>query len=207
MSIYKQIKRHFKKQHFVKIARQISSYHPPMDSGYIVAYNDDFVVLQEVYEFKLNGFYVFPIHQIVGIRYNDNDRYYDKIMHWEGLKKDIQYRPNLPLKNWKKVFKTFKKQHQHVIVECEHPKQAQFIIGSIIKVTNKQVYIRYFNAQGILENYPTNIKFKHITKVTFEDHYIDTFQKYLRYDEITEPRSTPSNPMTMDIENSEFQNL
>lgn len=39
--------------------------------------------MQETEDFRVLGFLVFPISTITQIRFNNNDKYYDKIMQWE----------------------------------------------------------------------------------------------------------------------------
>jgi len=112
-------------------------------------------------------------------RYNENDAYYDSIMKWEGKKKKIGLRKKLNIKSWQSIFKYLQLIEKPIIVECEHPKIDEFIIGPIKEITKKSVSIQYFNAKGILDTKPTKIKYKKISKVTFGDRYSTIFGKYL----------------------------
>lgn len=137
-------------------------------------------MLQETDNFKVFGFNIFPVFQITDIRYNKSDMYYDKIMLWENEKKEIALKTKVNLTNWKTIFKTFQKQKKNVIVECENPKIDSFTIGIIERVTDKSVFVLYFDSKGFIDENPTKIKYKDISKVTFDDRYIDVFSKYLR---------------------------
>lgn len=53
-------------------------------------------------------------------------------------------------------------------------------VGAIVKIANKSVQIHHFDADGYLRKKPTKIKFKEITKVIFDDRYLDVFNKYIR---------------------------
>jgi len=68
-----------------------------------------------------------------------------------------------------------------VVVECENPKINGFTIGPIIKTTRKLVFVQDFDPSGYLDEEATSIDFKSITKVMFDDRYINIFSKYLRH--------------------------
>ncbi|MCF1421482.1 hypothetical protein [Mangrovimonas futianensis] len=170
----------FENQKFARITRKIVKGWKQISRGYIVDFSHDFVVIQECDDFRLLGFNILPIKDFKKIRYNNNDKYYDKIMLLENEKKNIGLKTKVDLKDWKTIFESLLANEKNVVVECENPKIGSFTIGPIKKVTNKSVFIQYFNATGLLDEKPTKIKFKNITKVMFDDRYIDIFSKYIR---------------------------
>jgi len=180
MKIKEKIKKHHQDQKFARITRRIAKEWNEVSRGYIVDYSADFVVLQETDDFKLLGFNILPVGHLLDIRYNHHDKYYDKIMSWEKEKDKIGLRTKVNLTSWKTIFKTFQKKKMSVIVECEDPKINSFTIGQIKRITDKNVSILYFDAAGFLDEKPTRLKFQDITKVTFDDRYVDVFSKYTR---------------------------
>ncbi|OJJ20161.1 hypothetical protein BKI52_16955 [marine bacterium AO1-C] len=180
MKIKEKIKKHHQDQKFARITRKVAKDWKEISRGYIVGYSDDFVVLQESDDFKLLGFNVLPVDHLLEIRYNHYDKYYDKIMGWEEEKDKIGLKTKVNLTDWKAVFKTFQKKKMSVIVECENPKINSFTIGQVKRITDKHVYILYFDAAGFLDEKPTKLKFENITKITFDDRYVDIFSKYTR---------------------------
>ncbi|MFK7905378.1 MAG: hypothetical protein AB8B69_09650 [Chitinophagales bacterium] len=180
MNIQKKIEKHFNEKKFSRITRKISKNWEVFSRGYIIAYSDSFIVIQETEDFKLLGLNILPIKDIVKIRYNQHDKYYDEIMGWENEKEKIELNPEVNLSSWKDVFESLQEKQKNIVVECESSKINSFTIGSIMNITNKSVHILYFDAAGFLDKGPTKIKFKNISKVMFEDRYIDIFSKYLR---------------------------
>jgi len=148
--------------------------------GYIVDYSNNFVLLQETDDFEVDGYVVIPIQSISEIIYNTNDKYYDKIMNLEGIITAIEKKHLIDLTSWEAIFKSIKKLDFNVIVENEDPEDATFDIGPIIKITKSAVYVRYFNAKGILNKEATKINWRLITIVKFDNRYTNTFSKYLR---------------------------
>ena len=45
----------------------------------------------------------------------------------------------------------------NIIIENEDPEDESFDVGSITKITRNSVFIHYFNAQGFLDDEPTEI--------------------------------------------------
>lgn len=180
MKIQKKIERNYREKRFSRITRKISKKEIAINRGYILDYSNDFILMQEESDFMLLGFWIFESSKITNFRYNKNDKYYDKILESEGLKNDLKIKTKVNLENWETIFISLKKAKKHIIVECENPKIDEFIIGEIINIKPKSVSILYFNAEGVLDKKPTEVKFKNITKVTFDDRYIDIFSKYLR---------------------------
>lgn len=180
MNIKAKIERQFRERHFSRITRKTSKYGEAINRGYIVDYSDIFIIFQETEDFKLLGFSIFPIKSLKKIRYNNYDKYYDNIMDWEHQKQNLGIKTKVDLSNWKSIFETLRQKEINVIVECENPDVYAFTIGPVVKITDRSVHIRYFNAEGIFDKKPTKIKFKNISKVVFGDRYIDIFSKYLR---------------------------
>jgi hypothetical protein len=178
--ILEKIKDHFENKKYSRITRSIGKGSVEVSRGYIVAYSKDFLVLQETDDFRLLGYDVFPVNQIKTIRFNKWDKYYNKIMIWEGEIENVGIKYAIDLTNWPTIFKSIKGHLLNIIVECENPEIASFTIGPIIKITKKQVYIQDFDPAGFLEEKPTSIDFQSISKVQFDDRYVNVFSKYLR---------------------------
>jgi len=180
MEIANKIKEHFENQKFSRITRKVAADWNEISRGYIVDFSKNFIVLQDTEDFKACGFNILPVQQITKIRYNNHDRYYDKIMGWENEKLNIKLKTKIDLISWKTIFKTFQQRKMNVIVECENPDFSSFIIGKVKRITDKSVSILYFDAAGFFDEKPTKVEFENISKITFDDRYIDVFSKYTR---------------------------
>ena len=183
MNLLSKIKKHCKLKRYCKILREVDGKFANSLGGYIVDYTKEFLVLQECNDFLLKGFKIIPLNTIIEIRYNQNDKCYDKIMRSEKVWDEINYTHNVDLTSWSTIFTSIQELGFNVIIENEHPKESTFDIGPITKVKEKYVRIRYFNAEGILQPSTTEFKWKHITVVTFDDRYINVFSKYLKRSE------------------------
>ena len=84
-TIHERLKYHFENKKFCKLERQVAAHILEDTGGYIVDVSDNFVVMQEVEDFQVLGFLIFPIPTIVKVRNSVSDKYYDKIVRLEKL--------------------------------------------------------------------------------------------------------------------------
>jgi len=98
-------------------------------------------------------------------------------MIWEGEAENVGINYKIDLTTWTSIFKSIKSRQLNVIVQCESPEIDSFTIGPIIKTTKKLVYIQGFDPAGVLDEKHSSIDFESITKVMFDDRYINVFSK------------------------------
>jgi hypothetical protein len=174
------IKYHKDKRKYFKVQRKVAKDCLVKSCGYIVDFSKNFVLIQETDDFDLNGFSVFPLKSVAEIQFSNKDKFYDKIMHLEGLIDKIKYNVKVDLTSWETIFKSIRLLGLNVIIQNEDPNDESFDIGPITKVTKTSVFVRYFDSQGFLDKEPTKISFNQITIVKFDDRYANTMGKYLR---------------------------
>ncbi len=162
------------------MTRQIADDYTEVSRGYVVDYSKDFIILQETDDFRVFSYLVLPVAQIKDIRFNSHDKFYDKIMVWEKEIEKVSLPHKIDLTNWQTIFKSIKSIGLNVIVECENPSIDTFTIGPIIKIKKTLVYILYFSPTGFIDEKPTSVDYNSITKVMFDDRYINVFSKYIR---------------------------
>ncbi|WP_165750570.1 hypothetical protein [Cellulophaga sp. Z1A5H] len=176
--ILEKIEKHYAEKLYVRLTRKKGEFEG-ISTGFILNKSKDFILFQESDEFKILGYQIIPIDTIKHVRYNKNDKTYERILNEEGLLEDVKPKYQINLTDWISICNDVKKTEFPIISECEHPKLNYFCIGRLEKVNKKSISIRYFNAQGILDKKNTNHKFENITKLSFNDHYANVFSKYL----------------------------
>lgn len=164
---------------YTRLTRKIK-YLEKISTGFILDISEKFILLQETDEFRILGYQIIPIKTVSHVRYNGNDKTYERILKEEGLLEQVKLKYKVDISNWSSIAEDLQKIEVCVISECEHPKIQSFCIGRIKKVNKKSISIHYFNAQGILDEKYTKNKFKNITKLSFDDHYANVFSKYVK---------------------------
>ncbi len=176
--IVEQIKDHCDKKKYTLLTRKVGKTSTESSRGYILNISNEFILLQETDDFKVLGYNIFPLKQIVSLRHDDNDEFYDKIIKAEKESKKIGIKYAVNLSSWMTIFHSIKSRKLNVIIECENPDNYSFDIGPISEIKKTSVCIQYMNGRGIIDKEPTNINFKLITKIMFDDRYINTLSKY-----------------------------
>lgn len=175
------LKYHLENRKYLAIYRKVNKHELGRINGYILAISEQFVLLQETDDFRAMGYVIIPLAQIKKLRYNNTDKYYDKIMHWEKEIEHIKLNHTISLENWQAVFNSLKAININVIIECESSDINTFNIGPIVTTEEQSVHINYFDSKGFLDTEVTIIDYPSITKVLFDDRYINVFSKYTRY--------------------------
>ncbi len=175
MGLKKEIAKYKAQSVCVKIIRKSKM---PIIHGYILGCSDDLIIVQEVDDFIVLGYIIIPKKSIKSIRYNACDKTYDNILKAEKQFEKVHLKYEIDLTNWKTTFQSVKSTGLNLTIECE--KRELFLIGILGNIKKENVYIRYFDATGILDDMDTLVFYKEITKINFDDRYVNTFSKYLK---------------------------
>ncbi len=176
-AITKKLKKYKEEGKFFSL---LSKYDDNYTSAIVLDVNSEFVVLQEFFEFKKITKSVFPISSIEALRRNQNDKYHETILRGEGLMKKSKQKYKVDISSWKSISKSLKDTGLTVIIDCERVKDDYFGIGEIKKVNKDSLEIRYFDAQGVLDETNTRFPYDIITKLSYDSQYANIFAKYTR---------------------------
>ena len=179
MDILKKIEGYKNNGKYVRLTRERGEFQD-VARGYIVGYSSDYLLLQTTDDFTLNGYSIFPVNTIIGLRHNKNDKFYDQIMKLEKLKEKVCIPFDINLLTWKNLFQTLKKNKQTVTIECEEPHLDYFCIGSLNQIGEKKISTFYFSPDGIIDATPTITEYVNITKVSFGDRYANILAQYVK---------------------------
>jgi hypothetical protein len=151
------------------------------DDGFILGLNSEFVLFQNSIDFILNGYTVIRISDITSLRSNQHERLFEKMLKGEGTYDEVGIAYEVNLDSWQSLLRGLKKLNKNVIIECEVGDEDEdgFFIGKLVQVNRKSVSLLYFSDLGKWDEEPTVIPFDEITKVRFDEKYINVFSKYL----------------------------
>lgn len=147
-------------------------YYYPLEVG------EDLFLCAEEDDFILNGYTIRRFKDVTKVEWKKDKC--SEINEKEGILDDLTC-PEINMFNWKSVLISLQKMGKNIIVEKEDldKKECYFAIGRIIKVKNKKVRFREFDADGIWQDDLLDIPFSQITSVTFNSRYVEVFSKYL----------------------------
>lgn len=175
------LRNHVVKRDVVKINRAFHGRDEHL-AAIILEFNRDFVLVQVVDDFCLDGYTILRKDQFDGVRCNKFDKAQKKILKAEGiLDKVYGFDKAIDLGSWQTIFTDLKKLDYHVIVECEDAIEPEFMIGPIRQVTKSKVGILYYDPAGKLDKQVSQVDYERITTVKFGDRYSTIFRKYLQH--------------------------
>lgn len=146
--------------------------------GFILGYADDLVLLQYVYDFRLDGLMVLRTTDITDIRCNATGEFQKQLLIDEQLFQQVPFGISADLSDWRSIISQLSHQYRLMILEDEKAKPPQFLVGAIEKITQRSVWLRYFSGAGNWDDKPTKLAFKDITACQVATNYINVYQRY-----------------------------
>ncbi len=171
-----QFKKHVKQKNVVGIRR--GKIDPNPIFGVLFDVNSHLLLLQCLEEFHFNGYHILRTNDVSQLIFRNYERFLKKILAKEKIFPSVNMRYKVNIADWEAAFRSLKNCQINIIVERERKKVNSFYIGTIEKVEEKSVYMRHFDAMGRWNKKPKIIPCREITKVIFNDEYINIFSKH-----------------------------
>lgn len=173
------LKKIYDKKQLVQINRENLT--GQSDIGFILGLNSEFVLFQNCIDFVLNGYTVIKISDITSLRSSEHERLFEKILKGEGTLDEVGIPYDVNLDSWQSLLQGLKEMNKNVMIECEvgDEDEDDFFIGKLIQINQDSVSLLFFSDLGIWDDEPDVIPFDEITKVRFDEKYINVFSKYL----------------------------
>ena len=181
MKLDNKLKKHIKKQNFVKIHIASDKHSITYFEGFIFEQTKDYVLMNDMYDFNYDGLIVLRKSDIDEIKCTENEKFYLHILKQEKIKKEIlkkRKKLNFKLSSMKNMMKNLQDLKVPVICEHKYNNDDLFQIGSIKKVTKKKSYMQYFNARGEFTLKLLPISYKSLTFIRIDSPYTSLFYKY-----------------------------
>lgn len=163
----------------VRLTRAIP--HEAWHNGFVFALGQEWVLLQQLHDFYVEGYTTIRLADISDIRSGEHERYWERILAGEGILDQIRPPCDVPLDDVASLLEFFQQRGDNVIVECEDRDEnlEDFYIGRILSVDNESISFANFDTLGRWDDDPHTVSLQEISKVQFDTPYLKTFSKYL----------------------------
>jgi len=151
-------------------------------NGFVHDVSDTLVLIQQFHDFYCEGYTIIRIPDIVNIRSDEYERFFEVIMKGEGLLDLVAYTINVPLFNITSSLSYFSKTKEHIIIECEsvtNDNQDRFYLGKVSEIEGTTVWFVEINPLGTFEHEEIGISLEEISRIQFDTPYINIFSKYI----------------------------
>lgn len=148
-----------------------------------LAIGQNLVLLQDLYDFSLDGYTIIRIKDITSIIVTKSQLFSQFILKEEGILNQI-IKPSISnFDNWRNVLTELSVLDNNIIVESENLETSKFFIGKIECIDKASLFLLHFNGAGEWDKEPTEILFKDITSINFNSRYIKVISKYVKPNE------------------------
>ena len=148
--------------------------------GFILDESDELLLIQYIYDFRLDGLMVLTKSDITRLQINRTCEFHTHLLRQQGLLKHIPFDRKFDLSSWQDFFKSARKDFEFFTIEEERFKEPNYYIGTLEKVKKNHVKIREFTETGRWVDRPTVAKYKNITLCQVGTHYSDVYQQYFK---------------------------
>lgn len=153
--------------------------------GFPLAVGRALVLLRVLHDFDLDGYEVLPLERITQVRSGVHERFLEHVIRDECHLRSV-WPPrgapkwaDLPLDAWQELFTALGATQQIAIVECETRDEDAFLIGPVAGVAKHAVGIHNFDATAVWDSAPSEVPFKAITCVRFDERYTQVYARYV----------------------------
>lgn len=151
---------------------------PNSIQGFILACSDELLLIQYVYDFRLDGLMVLRRADVTDIRSTATGEFQKGLLIAEQLLQQVPFASDFDLRDWRSILTQFSRQYKLVLLEDERPEVGLLLIGEIEKITRSSVCLRYFSGAGNWDDKPTKLAFNCITSCQVDTNYLNVYQRH-----------------------------
>jgi hypothetical protein len=146
--------------------------------GFILGISQKLVLIQYVYDFRLDGLMILRVPDISDLRFSKTEKFQLKLLKDEKIYDRINFNSNFDLTDWKTAILGLRKDYEYFILENELGDDPTFLIGKIAKMTPRNIHLNYFSGAGNWDREPSIIKYNDITACQVDSNYINVYKRF-----------------------------
>ncbi|MDF7809561.1 hypothetical protein P4E94_19140 [Pontiellaceae bacterium B12219] len=155
--------------------------------GFILAYSDELILIQYVYDFNLDGLMVLRISDITSLESTKTDVFQTQILKDEDLYSKITFSSKYDVQSWHSVLSTLGKEYEYIIIEDEDPEFPIFMLGALKKIGNESVSILEFTGTARWQTELSQMCFENISSFQVGNNYSNIYRRYFERNSIAPP--------------------
>lgn len=151
--------------------------------GFILGFSDELLLIQYVYDFRLDGLMVLRTADITAIKCGATDEFQKDLLITEQLFREVDFDSSFDLRDWRSILTQFSGRYRLIILEDEQPGDGLFLIGEIQKIAKNNAWLRHFSGAGNWDREPTKLPFSRITSCQVGTNYLNVYQRHFERSE------------------------
>ena len=150
-------------------------------NGFVLGLSETLVLLFVFHDFHPEGCQVVRLKDITGVRSDEHERAFEKLLAAEGLLDAVGISSVPPLDDMATLLQHLADTDRPAIVEKEsHDDEEEvFLIGFVDCVEEGDCWVHHFDAFGEWDEVPSSIPVDGVTCVQLEASYLETFLRHI----------------------------
>lgn len=171
----KSLQEHIERRDLVSIHRAIPDSHSIQ--GFVLACSKNLILLQYVYDFRLDGFRLLRRRDITELKAGDTDCFQRQLLVADGVLEQVDFGFRTPIQSYDSFLASLSSD-EIVIVEAEASEPTEFLIGSVSHVDRRTATIRHFSGVARFFEPPISIPTAQITDCQIRNSYTSSYQRH-----------------------------
>lgn len=147
---------------------------------------EEFLLVSSLKEFDADGFRVIPISQIAAVEHGKGERFYKSVVVAEDVQWKLGDPGSIDLDTARGLFDSLAKRGVPLCIEGRDDGGFIFEVGMNLDVREELVKLSCLDGDGTWCDEPSDILYKSIVEVTFEDRYSQLLLKHSVFEEMEE---------------------
>lgn len=167
-----------KQRKLVKFVTDIPGTVP--QEGFILDVSDSWVLFHSVECFHLDGYCVIRIDDIATAESGKFAQTLKRFLRAEGIMNEVGIETRIQLDDLQTIMESIRKLRKNVSISCDYTKTDDFFIGAIVRVGRTSVTLREFETTGKWASGTTNVAYRTVSMITFDDEYTNVWSRQIR---------------------------
>lgn len=174
--IHPQLELHQRDQDFVSIYR--TGIDDSRLQGFVLAVSSDLVLIQYVYDFRLEGLMALRTSDITQVELTATDIRQKALIFEEDLGGQIPFAVHFDVRSWRTLIEQLSLSHALIILECEAGELNEFLIGRVVQTEVDSLQIEHFTGTGDWADTSTEVSYAGITCCQVGTNYANVYQRH-----------------------------
>ncbi|MGJ8696788.1 MAG: hypothetical protein ACSHYF_10745 [Verrucomicrobiaceae bacterium] len=167
-------------QHYRESRSLVSVTREQIDSnsvqGFIVDYDADWIVLQHIHDFFLDGYLLLRRADLTSMNCRATDAFQRHLLESDGILDKVDFDFRLPSGGLAEFLTRLPK--SRILILEDETEDDLFLIGTFLDIEDECVSIRFFSGAGRWDEEPAEIDFEDITSVSFSTNYTLAYERH-----------------------------
>ena len=93
---------------------------------------------------------------------------------------EVGIETRIQLDDLQTIMESIRKLRKNVSISCDYTKTDDFFIGAIVRVGRTSVTLREFETTGKWASGTTNVAYRTVSMITFDDEYTNVWSRQIR---------------------------